>query len=40
MRAQIVEIKDKTREAAVKESLKSFTVKFRGRVIDSSFEKP
>ena len=40
VRAQIAEIKDKTRDDVVKESLKSFTVKFRGRVIDSSFEKP
>ncbi len=39
VRAQIAEIKDKTKDAVGKESLKSFTVKFKGRVIDSSFEK-
>ncbi|MBI2472224.1 MAG: hypothetical protein HYV59_13465 [Planctomycetes bacterium] len=39
VRAQIAEVKEKTREDVVKESLKSFTVKFRGRVIDNSFEK-
>ena len=39
VRVQIAEIKDKTRDDVVKESLKSFTVKFRGRAIDSSFEK-
>ena len=39
VRAQIAGIKEKTREDVVKESLKSYTVKFRGRVIDSSFEK-
>ncbi len=39
VRAQIAEIKEKTRENVAKEPLKSFTVKFRGHVIDSSFEK-
>ena len=39
MRAQIAEIKENTRKDVVKESLKSYTVKFRGPVIDSSFEK-
>src|SRR3990167_748541 len=39
VRAQIAGIKEKTREDVVKESLKSYTVRFRGRVIDSSFEK-
>ena len=40
VRAQIAGIKEKIREGVVKENLKSFMVKFRGRVIDSSFEKP
>src|SRR3990167_1087710 len=39
VRAQIAGIKEKIREGVVKESLKSYTVKFRGRVIDNSFEK-
>src|SRR3989337_1356438 len=39
VRAQIAGIKEKIREGVVKESLKSYTVRFRGQVIDSSFEK-
>ncbi|MBM2835698.1 MAG: small soluble cyt c, partial [Candidatus Brocadiaceae bacterium] len=39
VRAQIAGIKEKTRGDVVKESLKSYTVKFRGQAIDSSFEK-
>ncbi|MDE2216728.1 MAG: hypothetical protein KGJ87_06165 [Planctomycetota bacterium] len=39
VRAQIAEIAEKTRVAVVKEPLRSFTVRFKGQVIDSSFEK-
>jgi len=39
VRAQIVEIKEKTRAKVVKEPLKSFVVRFKGQVIDNSFEK-
>ncbi|MBU6392904.1 MAG: hypothetical protein KGQ83_11805, partial [Planctomycetes bacterium] len=39
VRAQIAEIAEKTRGAVVKEPLRSFTVRFKGQVIDSSFEK-
>ncbi len=39
VRAQIARIKEDIGEKGGRESLKSFTVKFKGRVIDSSFEK-
>lgn len=39
IRAQIAEIKKDIEEKAGKEPLKPFTVKFKGRVIDCSFEK-
>src|SRR3989304_1662922 len=39
VRAQIAGIKEKIREGVVKEPLKSYTLRFRGRVIDSSFDK-
>jgi hypothetical protein len=39
IRAQIVEIKEKIRDKAIKEPLKSFIVRFEGQVIDTSFEK-
>lgn len=39
VRAQIADIKEKTKGAATRESLKSFNVKFGGQVIDCSFEK-
>lgn len=39
VRAQIIEIKENTREKVVKEPLKSFVVRFKGQVIDNSFEK-
>lgn len=39
VRAQIAEIAEKTRGSVVKEPLRSFTVRFKGQVIDSSFEK-
>lgn len=39
IRSQIARIKDSIRERAGKEPLKPFTVKFKGRVIDCSFEK-
>ncbi len=39
VRAQIVEMKEKIREKAVKEPRKSFVVRFKGQVIDTSFEK-
>ncbi len=39
IRSQIARIKDSIREKAGKEPLKPFTVRFKGRVIDCSFEK-
>lgn len=39
IRAQIYEIQEKIREKVVKEPLKSFSVRFKGQVIDTSFEK-
>ncbi len=39
IRAQIIETQGKTREQVVKEPLKSFVVRFKGQVIESSFEK-
>lgn len=39
IRAQIAEIIEKTKDRVAEEPLKSLTVKFRGQVIDSSFEK-
>lgn len=39
IRAQIVEIQGRIREKVLKEPLKSFVVRFKGRVIDTSFEK-
>ncbi|OHB46953.1 MAG: hypothetical protein A2099_07825 [Planctomycetes bacterium GWF2_39_10] len=39
VRAKIADIKEKTKEAVTREPLKSFNIKFRGQVIDSSFEK-
>jgi hypothetical protein len=39
IRAQIVEIQGRIREKVIKEPLKSFVVRFKGQVIDTSFEK-
>jgi hypothetical protein len=39
VRDQVVRIKERIKENVIKEPTKSFTVKFQGRVIDSSFEK-
>lgn len=39
IRSQIAKIKEKITEKVVQEPVKSFAVKFKGRVIDSSFEK-
>ncbi|MFN3531376.1 MAG: hypothetical protein ACK41Q_02520 [Candidatus Brocadia sp.] len=39
IRAQIVEIQGRIREKVIKEPLKSFAVRFKGQVIDTSFEK-
>lgn len=39
VRSQIAEIKERIKEEVVQEPVKSFTVKFKGQVIDRSFEK-
>ena len=39
IRAQIITIKEETKEKVVKEPLKAFVVRFKGQVIDTSFEK-
>ncbi|MDN3511048.1 MAG: hypothetical protein NG784_07065 [Candidatus Jettenia sp.] len=39
IRSQIAKIKERITEKVIREPVKSFTVKFKGRVIDSSFEK-
>lgn len=39
VRAKIASVKAETRDHVLKEPLKSFTVKFKGSVIDTSFEK-
>lgn len=39
VRARIANVKEKMREVVTREPLRSFNVKFKGQVIDSSFEK-